>query len=97
MKINELLKHFLKILLINKLAKQRVKHLKQLIFKQKLKYLKMFENWPILANLLCTYMFKNYQFFSLLPAKMCWELMSRVIRGPESMMMFQGRGRVAAG
>lgn len=34
---------------------------------------------------------------SLLPAKMCWELMSRVIRGPESMMMFQGRGRVAAG
>ncbi|XP_064548557.1 short-chain dehydrogenase/reductase family 16C member 6 [Drosophila montana] len=33
----------------------------------------------------------------LLPAKMCWELMSRVIRGPESMMLFQGRGRVAAG
>uniref|UniRef100_T1PJH0 Short chain dehydrogenase n=1 Tax=Musca domestica TaxID=7370 RepID=T1PJH0_MUSDO len=33
----------------------------------------------------------------LLPAKMCWELMSRVVRGPESMMMFKGRGRVAAG
>ncbi|XP_017471425.1 PREDICTED: short-chain dehydrogenase/reductase family 16C member 6 [Rhagoletis zephyria] len=33
----------------------------------------------------------------LLPAKVCWELMSRVIRGPESMMMFQGRGRVPAG
>ncbi|XP_037033851.1 short-chain dehydrogenase/reductase family 16C member 6 [Bradysia coprophila] len=33
----------------------------------------------------------------LLPAKMCWELMSRVMKGPTSMRMFKGRGRVAAG
>ncbi|XP_037928439.1 short-chain dehydrogenase/reductase family 16C member 6 isoform X2 [Teleopsis dalmanni] len=33
----------------------------------------------------------------LLPAKMCWELMARVIRGPDSMRLYQGRGKVAAG
>ncbi|XP_043673685.1 estradiol 17-beta-dehydrogenase 11 isoform X1 [Vespula pensylvanica] len=27
----------------------------------------------------------------LLPAKMCWDLMYRIIRGPQSMMMFKGR------
>ncbi|XP_055386383.1 short-chain dehydrogenase/reductase family 16C member 6 [Condylostylus longicornis] len=32
-----------------------------------------------------------------LPSKMCWELMSRVIRGPDSMMLFRGRGKVPAG
>lgn len=36
-------------------------------------------------------------FFSLLPAKMCWDLMIHVIKGPQSMMMYKGRGRVAAG
>lgn len=36
--------------------------------------------------------------YSLLPAKMCWEMMIRVIKGPQSMMMFKkGRGNVAAG
>uniref|UniRef100_A0A1B0G671 Hydroxysteroid 17-beta dehydrogenase 11 n=1 Tax=Glossina morsitans morsitans TaxID=37546 RepID=A0A1B0G671_GLOMM len=33
----------------------------------------------------------------LLPAKVCWELMSRVIRGPDSMMMFERRGCLATG
>lgn len=28
---------------------------------------------------------------SLLPAKMCWDLMYRIIRGPQSMMMFKGQ------
>lgn len=34
---------------------------------------------------------------SLFPAKMSFELMSRVVKNPHSMMMFRGRGRVAAG
>lgn len=38
-----------------------------------------------------------YSIFSLLPAKMCWDLMINVIKGPQSMMMYKGRGRVAAG
>uniref|UniRef100_A0A1A9ZN68 Uncharacterized protein n=1 Tax=Glossina pallidipes TaxID=7398 RepID=A0A1A9ZN68_GLOPL len=33
----------------------------------------------------------------LLPAKVCWELMFRVIRGPDSMMMFERRGCLATG
>uniref|UniRef100_A0A182TDH4 Short-chain dehydrogenase/reductase 3 n=1 Tax=Anopheles melas TaxID=34690 RepID=A0A182TDH4_9DIPT len=33
----------------------------------------------------------------LLPAKMCWELMYRVVKGPESMMGFRGRGKATAG
>jgi len=33
----------------------------------------------------------------LLPAKMCWELMYRVMKGPASMMQFKGRGRATAG
>lgn len=37
------------------------------------------------------------EYFSLLPAKVCWELMSRVIRGPDSMMLFQRKGKVPAG
>lgn len=36
-------------------------------------------------------------FFSLLPAKVCWELMHRVIKGPQVMMEFKGRPKVAAG
>ncbi|XP_055711116.1 short-chain dehydrogenase/reductase family 16C member 6 [Phlebotomus papatasi] len=32
-----------------------------------------------------------------LPSKVCWELMARVMKGPNSMMLFKGRGRVAAG
>lgn len=36
-------------------------------------------------------------FFSLLPAKMCWELMHRIIKGPQVMMDFKGRPKVAAG
>lgn len=36
-------------------------------------------------------------FYSLLPAKMCWELMSRVIRGPDSMMLFRRKGKVPGG
>ena len=39
----------------------------------------------------------NFIFFSFLPAKMSWELMARVMRGPNSMMLFKGRGKVAAG
>lgn len=39
----------------------------------------------------------DYLDFSLLPAKMCWDLMKNVIKGPQSMMMYKGRGRVAAG
>ncbi|XP_050078139.1 short-chain dehydrogenase/reductase family 16C member 6 [Anopheles maculipalpis] len=33
----------------------------------------------------------------LLPAKMCWELMYRVMKGPETMMGFRGRGKATAG
>ncbi|XP_053672317.1 epidermal retinol dehydrogenase 2 [Anopheles nili] len=33
----------------------------------------------------------------LLPAKACWDLMYRVIKGPESMMGFRGRGKATAG
>ncbi|XP_041777479.1 short-chain dehydrogenase/reductase family 16C member 6 [Anopheles merus] len=33
----------------------------------------------------------------LLPAKMSWELMYRVVKGPESMMGFRGRGKATAG
>lgn len=29
-------------------------------------------------------------FSSILPAKLCWLLMSRLVRGPESMMQFHG-------
>uniref|UniRef100_A0A336MF17 Short-chain dehydrogenase/reductase 3 n=1 Tax=Culicoides sonorensis TaxID=179676 RepID=A0A336MF17_CULSO len=32
-----------------------------------------------------------------LPAKMCWEMMHRVMKGPESMMLFRVRGRATAG
>ncbi|CAD1472200.1 unnamed protein product, partial [Heterotrigona itama] len=28
----------------------------------------------------------------LLPAKLCWALMYHIIQGPQSMMMFKGRG-----
>ncbi|XP_013118278.1 short-chain dehydrogenase/reductase family 16C member 6 [Stomoxys calcitrans] len=51
------------------------------------------EVWCVLPNSIRTFT----PLKCLLPAKMCWELMSRVVRGPESMMMFKGRGRVAAG
>ena len=51
------------------------------------------EVWCVLPNSIRTFT----PLKCLLPAKMCWELMSRVIRGPESMMMFQGRGRVTSG
>ncbi|XP_026321476.1 short-chain dehydrogenase/reductase family 16C member 6 [Hyposmocoma kahamanoa] len=33
----------------------------------------------------------------LLPAKMCWDLMSRVMKGPQSMMEFKGKPKVAGG
>jgi all-trans-retinol dehydrogenase (NAD+) len=33
----------------------------------------------------------------ILPAKMCWEMMSRVMKVPQSMMTFRGRGRATAG
>ncbi|XP_073961605.1 short-chain dehydrogenase/reductase family 16C member 6-like [Choristoneura fumiferana] len=32
----------------------------------------------------------------LLPAKMCWDLMHRVMKGPQSMMEFKGKPKVAA-
>ncbi|XP_003399292.1 estradiol 17-beta-dehydrogenase 11 [Bombus terrestris] len=32
----------------------------------------------------------------LLPAKLCWALMYHIIQGPQSMMMFQGRGEIQA-
>ncbi|XP_054741519.1 short-chain dehydrogenase/reductase family 16C member 6 isoform X3 [Anastrepha obliqua] len=51
------------------------------------------EVWCVLPNSIRTFT----PLKCILPAKVCWELMSRVIRGPESMMMFQGRGRVPAG
>lgn len=51
------------------------------------------ENWCVLPN----HIRALTPLKCILPAKMCWELMSRVIRGPESMMLFKGRGRVAAG
>lgn len=36
-------------------------------------------------------------FSSLLPAKMCWDLMHRVMKGPQSMMEFKGKPKVAGG
>ncbi|XP_013189729.2 short-chain dehydrogenase/reductase family 16C member 6 [Amyelois transitella] len=33
----------------------------------------------------------------LLPAKMCWDLMYRVMKGPQSMMDFKGKPKVAGG
>ncbi|KAG7312160.1 hypothetical protein JYU34_001621 [Plutella xylostella] len=33
----------------------------------------------------------------LLPAKMCWDLMHRVMKGPQSMMEFKGKRKVAGG
>ncbi|GBP40018.1 hypothetical protein EVAR_19145_1 [Eumeta japonica] len=33
----------------------------------------------------------------LLPAKMCWDLMHRVMKGPQSMMQFKGKPKVAGG
>ncbi|KAG6445121.1 hypothetical protein O3G_MSEX003741 [Manduca sexta] len=33
----------------------------------------------------------------LLPAKMCWDLMHRVMKGPQSMMEFKGKPKVAPG
>jgi len=33
----------------------------------------------------------------LLPAKTCWELMMRVLRGPESMALYKGRGKSKSG
>ncbi|XP_033313424.1 estradiol 17-beta-dehydrogenase 11 [Bombus bifarius] len=32
----------------------------------------------------------------LLPAKLCWALMYHIIQGPQSMMMFKGRGEIQA-
>ncbi|KXJ78606.1 hypothetical protein RP20_CCG004019 [Aedes albopictus] len=33
----------------------------------------------------------------LLPAKVCWEMMSRIMKGPQTMMGFRGRGKATAG
>lgn len=39
----------------------------------------------------------NFSSRSLLPAKTCWELMSRVMKGPQSMALYKGRGKSQSG
>jgi hypothetical protein len=35
--------------------------------------------------------------FSLMPAKTCWEAMVRIMKGPQSMALYKGRGKAKSG